>query len=160
MFPYQFVRYGRHMLYFCHPLAKSLGKVSYGKYAEIGAYSFINAGPEGVYIGSYSQINPLVSIIGNVTIGERVMIAPSSVITSGGHRFGKNIRPRFAGSEKVDGKKLCIEDDVWIGANVTIIGNITIGHGSVIAAGVTVDRNIPPETLVRRSNTFLMEKIH
>lgn len=148
------------MLYFRHPLAKILGQVSCGKFSEISAYSFINAGPEGIHIGSYSQINSLVSIIGNVTIGERVMIAPSSVISSGGHRFGKNIRPRFAGNEKVNGKKLCIEDDVWIGANVTIVGNITIGYGSVIAAGVTVDKNIPPETLVRRSSTFLMEKIH
>lgn len=37
-----------------------------------------------------------------------------------------------------------IEDDVWIGHRATIIGPITIGQGSVIAAGAIVNCDIPP----------------
>ena len=37
-----------------------------------------------------------------------------------------------------------IEDDVWIGHNATIVGGLTIGKGSIIAAGAVVTQNIPP----------------
>ena len=37
-----------------------------------------------------------------------------------------------------------IEDDVWIGHNSTIVGGLTIGKGSIIAAGAVVTQNIPP----------------
>ena len=36
-----------------------------------------------------------------------------------------------------------LEDDVWIGANVTVCGGVTIGKGSVIGAGSVVTRDIP-----------------
>ena len=36
-----------------------------------------------------------------------------------------------------------IEDDVWIGANVIILGNVTIGKGSVFGAGSVVNKDIP-----------------
>lgn len=36
-----------------------------------------------------------------------------------------------------------IEEDVWCGANVTILKGVTIGRGSIIAAGAVVTRDIP-----------------
>ena len=36
-----------------------------------------------------------------------------------------------------------IEDNVWIGKNVTILSGVTIGQGAVIAAGSVVVKNIP-----------------
>jgi acetyltransferase-like isoleucine patch superfamily enzyme len=36
-----------------------------------------------------------------------------------------------------------IEDDVWIGANVTVVDGVTIGRGSIIGAGAVVTTNIP-----------------
>ena len=40
-------------------------------------------------------------------------------------------------------KPITIEDDVWIGANSTICAGVTIGQGSVIAAGSVVNKDIP-----------------
>lgn len=40
--------------------------------------------------------------------------------------------------------KLDIGNDVWIGANVTIIRNISIGDGAVIGANSFVNKNVPP----------------
>lgn len=37
-----------------------------------------------------------------------------------------------------------IEEDVWCGANVTILKGVTVGRGSIIAAGAVVNRDIPP----------------
>lgn len=39
---------------------------------------------------------------------------------------------------------ILVEDDVWIGANATILKGVTIGRGCVIAAGAVVTRSIPP----------------
>ena len=53
-------------------------------------------------------------------------------------------------------KEIVIQDDVWIAANCIILPGDTIGRGSVIAAGVVVDKNIPEYSLVKRnySTTF------
>ena len=41
-----------------------------------------------------------------------------------------------------------IEDDVWTGANVTILKGVTIGRGSVIAAGAVVTKSFPPYSII------------
>ena len=43
---------------------------------------------------------------------------------------------------------IVIHDRVWIGPGVTILHNVTIGEGAVVAAGAVVTKNIPPFTLV------------
>lgn len=137
-----------------HPRAIVRGHVHYGRYCEVGPAVFLNAGSAGIRIGAYSQLNPHASVIGNVTIGDRVLIAPGVVIAAGGHRFGKGIQPRFNGTGA--DISIVIGDDSWIGANVSIIGMVTIGAGCVVAAGVVVDRDIPPETLVRRAGESIV----
>ena len=151
LIPIRFLIKGRQAFYFRHPLATLSGATRIGKFAEIGAHVYINAGPKGVDIGNYSQINSLTSIVGNIHIGDRVLIAPGCSLAAGGHRFGRGVQPRFSGGG--DEKQIRIEDDVWIGAGVTVVGHLKIGRGSVIAAGVTIDRDVPPETLVRRSSS-------
>ena len=39
---------------------------------------------------------------------------------------------------------IVIEDDVWIGRDVTIMSGVTIGQGARIQAGATVVKNVPP----------------
>jgi acetyltransferase-like isoleucine patch superfamily enzyme len=38
--------------------------------------------------------------------------------------------------------------NVWIAAGATIIGGVTVGENSVVAAGSVVTRDVPPNTLV------------
>ena len=44
--------------------------------------------------------------------------------------------------------KIKIEDEVWIGANVTILSGVTIGKGAIIAAGSVVTKDVPPYSIV------------
>ena len=44
-------------------------------------------------------------------------------------------------------KPIIIGDNVWIGLKATILKGVTIGKGSVIAAGALVTKNIPPGCL-------------
>lgn len=43
--------------------------------------------------------------------------------------------------------RVTIEDDVWIGGNVTILQGITIHEGAVIGAGSVVVKDVPPFTI-------------
>ena len=37
-----------------------------------------------------------------------------------------------------------VEEDAWLGCNVTLLSGVTIGRGSVVAAGAVVTKDIPP----------------
>jgi acetyltransferase-like isoleucine patch superfamily enzyme len=41
-----------------------------------------------------------------------------------------------------------IEDDCWIAANTVILAGVTIGRGSVVAAGSVVTKDVPPYSIV------------
>ena len=43
---------------------------------------------------------------------------------------------------------MVIEDGCWIGANVTTLKGVTIGRGSVVAAGAVVTRSCPPYSII------------
>jgi acetyltransferase-like isoleucine patch superfamily enzyme len=46
------------------------------------------------------------------------------------------------------GKPIVIEKSVWIATGATIIGGVTVGKNSVVAAGSVVTKDVPPNTLV------------
>lgn len=43
---------------------------------------------------------------------------------------------------------IVIENDVWIGANVTILDNVTIHTGAVVGAGAVITKDVPPYAIV------------
>ena len=47
-----------------------------------------------------------------------------------------------------DDKDVVIEGDSWFGINVTILAGVTIGRGSVIAAGAVVTKSCPPYSII------------
>jgi len=44
--------------------------------------------------------------------------------------------------------RIVIEDDVFVGARAVIMPGVTIGRGSVVAAGAVVTRDVPPGSVV------------
>lgn len=84
-----------------------------------------------VYLGAYQP----------VSIGKNSLIGAYSYIISGNHRFEDVSVPiRLQGYE---GGPIKIGEDVWIGAQVVILSNVTIGNGAVIAAGAVVTKPVP-----------------
>jgi galactoside O-acetyltransferase len=100
--------------------------------------------PEQLALGSQIDIGEYTHIraSGGVTIGSRVLIAASVVITSREHPVAL---PRFGVT--VDAP-IAIEDDVWIGAGAVILPGVTIGRGAVVAAGAVVTSAVAPFTIV------------
>ena len=87
-----------------------------------------------------------------LTIGRKVIFGPRPTIVTGDHRtnlIGKYIID-VTTEEKLPENDLpvVIEDDVWCGANVTILKGVTIGRGSIVAAGAVVTQSFPPYSVV------------
>lgn len=87
----------------------------------------------------YTNHNCTILDAAKVTFGKNVFIGPNCVITTAGHPLDKEQR----GKGLEFAYPITIKDDVWIGANVTILPGITIGDGTVIGAGSVVTKNIP-----------------
>jgi acetyltransferase-like isoleucine patch superfamily enzyme len=74
------------------------------------------------------------------------MMSPRVSIYSENHLFDD---PELSIKEQgVKREFVKIEDDCWIAANTVILAGVTIGRGSVIAAGSVVTKDVPPYSIV------------
>ncbi len=81
--------------------------------------------------------------LGGLDIGDDVLIGPNVSLITTGHPI--------APTERRDGvvaKPIVIERNVWIAAGATIIGGVTVGENSVVAAASVVTKDVPPNSLV------------
>jgi len=96
-----------------------------------------NVGLSGVSICSHDQI-----IIGNnVLVGANTFIFDTDFHSIESEIRLKEIKMMVPIGEKT--KPICIENNVFIGANTIINKGVRIGANSIIAAGSVVTRNIP-----------------
>lgn len=85
-------------------------------------------------------------------IGSKVVFGPKPTIITGDHRI--DLVGKYLIDITVDEKlpendmPVIIEDDVWVGANVTILKGVTIGRGSVVAAGAVVTKSFEPYSII------------
>lgn len=129
------------------------------KLGNVGKYTFICenfdfAGGKNIYIGHDSFIGPrntMYAVLNSITIGNYVMTGPEVIMITGDHRIDDvgefMIKVTNAMKLPENDKPITIEDDVWIGARAIILKGVTIGRGSVIAAGAVVTKNVPPYTI-------------
>ena len=73
---------------------------------------------------------------GGITIGHNVVLATLDHNTCVSKRAELFAAP------------IVIEYNVWIGANATVISGITIGKGSIVAAGAVVTKDVPKYSIV------------
>lgn len=97
---------------------------------------------ERVFIGHGADF----SIHERLEIGDDVLFGPEVMILSGNHPISVVGQPINASHEGKNGR-CWIEQDVWIGARVIIVGDVSIGEGAVIGANALVNRDVPPYTV-------------
>jgi serine O-acetyltransferase len=85
--------------------------------------------PNGIVVHSRAQIGRGVTIMHQVTLGERSPAGKGGIPTIG--------------------------DDVFIGAGAKILGDVSVGHGAVIGANAVVTRDVPPGCTVVGFNRLL-----
>ena len=116
--------------------------------------NFVVASPENVYLGknvSIAQNAVFLASMADLRIGNYVMFGPNVTIVTGEHRtdmvgeYMRNITEDMKLPE--NDQEVVIEDDVWVGSNVTILKGTHIGRGSIIHAGSVVSGKIRPYTV-------------
>jgi maltose O-acetyltransferase len=118
--------------------------VEYGKNITIGANSLVNK-------------NCLLMDCYDISIGDRVLLAPNVQLITGGHEL--NAADRWVTNDKGEvgtmttGAPIRIEDEAWLGAGVIVLPGVVIGARTTIGAGSVVTKPIPPD-VVAAGNPF------
>jgi carbonic anhydrase/acetyltransferase-like protein (isoleucine patch superfamily) len=126
------------------------GKVELGKRVHVHRGTIIEVAQGGqVVVGDntfiFSNCN-LNGCLGNVQIGNRVMIAAHCGFTPYQHTLDDSSRPMSAQGLTSKGD-IIIEDDVWLGMGVKVMDGVRIGQGAVVGANAVVTSDIPPYSI-------------
>lgn len=111
------------------------------------SYKNIEVGDD-VFIGEGAHFSATESYI---NIGNKVMFGPNVTLVTGDHnsrvpgQYMKDTKLK----EPEDDQPITIEDDVWLGCGVIVLKGVTIGAGSIIAAGSVVTKDVPMNSIAR-----------
>lgn len=133
-------RWPLRILYFLarvmHRISLSSCAMDFNWKAKVGYGLCINHG-WGMVVGYGVTIGNNVTLYQGVTIGRVMRVSPD----------GSLAEPVWP----------VIEDDVWIGPNVVIVGDVVIGKGSRIAANTFINKSVPPYSIMAASPSRLIK---
>jgi len=142
-FPYIYFRLAELRSLLLSPLFKSIGK---GTSIQFGC--FFN-GLKNIEIGHNVYINHHTELLARdvgISIGNYVMIGQHSILITDNHTY-KDADKLIITQGSIN-EKIIVEDDVWIGSHVTILAGVTVGKGSVLAAGSVITKDVAPYSVV------------
>ena len=124
-------------------------RLNYGGCIELGSQvvirqnCHIEAWGGTLTLGDNSGLNMGCYVVAmeKIAIGENVMIGPYVVIVDHDHGTENSGVPMVL--QKMKTAPVTIQDDVWIGAHVTITKGVHIGMGAIIGANAVVTRDVP-----------------
>lgn len=110
-----------------------------------------------VTVGNNFYTNHNVTILdgAKVTFGDNVFIAPNCVFSTAGHAI--DAEQRGKGLEIA--LPITVGNNVWIGANVSVLPGVSIGDNTIIGAGSTVNKSIPDGVVAAGSPCRVIRKI-
>ena len=127
------------------------GRISFGRFAWIGAGTKIRCHEGTVEIGSKTVIGQdcTISAYQRVSIGEQCVIADRTMFIDFDHVVSDPERPiRLQGIYKRD---VVVGSNVWIGYGVQILRGVTVGDNAIVGSGSVVTRDIPANAVAAGS---------
>jgi acetyltransferase-like isoleucine patch superfamily enzyme len=122
------VTIGKNSILICTGVIRSRGVgISIGDNSAVGSQSFLGGQ-------------------GGIDIGQNVIMGPGVRIFSENHNYADVSIPIRLQGESRRGVK--IGDDCWIGASVTIVDGVSLGEGSIVAAGAVVTKSFPARSIL------------
>lgn len=121
------------------------GSIFIKKLINMEANSLVYAFGGKIRIGSaFINRNCVIVSKKEIDIGDRVTIGPNVCIYDHDHNLkAESLEDSFVS------ERICIDDEVWIGAQAVILKGVHIGKGAVIAAGAVVVNDILPDAIAR-----------
>jgi acetyltransferase-like isoleucine patch superfamily enzyme len=147
------------------------GNITIGSGSHIDGELMVwaNAGKIEIGNNSYIGLNTRIWSAEHIRIGDRVQFAHScNVFDSNIHsldpheRFQEYLCNTTKGLYKNTSwheKEVVIGDDVWVGANSTILKGVTIGRAAIVGAGSVVTSDIPAFTIVAGNPAKIIREI-
>ena len=128
---------------------KNFGSVGFNvsfQHDDLFTYKNISIG-NNVYIGPGANF---LSSDSTIEIKNYVLFGPNVTIITGDHPMdlGGEYIFNLKEKHKKHDSPVVINNDVWVGASVTILKGVTIGEGAVVAAGSLVIKNVPSYAIV------------
>src|SRR6202012_1003326 len=104
---------------------------------------FYTAGGDEIRVGRNVFVNQNCTFydLGGLAIADGGMIGPNVSIITAGHHLEPSQRRAVT-----IGKPIVVERNVWIAAGAIIVGGVTVGENSVVAAGSVVTKTVPANT--------------
>jgi acetyltransferase-like isoleucine patch superfamily enzyme len=133
-------------------VTKESGKISIGKHCSFRRNTFIGA-LNSISIGDHVFGAEHIFICDNnnhptsPTLRKEMTMSPT------------NTSPWKWHSETVDSAPIIIEDTVWIGRYATILKGVTIGRGSIVAAGAVVTKSFPAFSVIAGNPAKLVKTL-
>lgn len=150
-----FYGFARHLPYSPRPYALGARRIRYvicrrmfrscGTDVNVEHGGLINSGRD-IDIGHRSGIGLDAFISGPLIIGSDVIMGPNCTFLSINRDTASPERPMIEQGYRA-ARPPIIEDDVWIGASVTVLPGRRIGTGSIVAAGAVVAADVPPYSI-------------
>ena len=112
---------------------------SYGENLRINGITKLNS---NTVLGNNVNFNGMeIQGFGNVVIGNNFHSGPDCLMITQVHNYDHGTEIPYDSTNIV--KDITIEDNVWLGARVIVLGGVTIGEGAIIQAGSVVVSDIP-----------------
>ncbi|SRR5258705_3122034 len=121
-----------------------LVRVKFAGKAVIEPFTKLKGDPL-ITCGDNFYVNAHCHILGEITFGDNVLIAPKVIIWGRDHGYSKD---QLMNKQPYNRKPIKIGNDVWIGACAIVLKGVTIGDGAIVAAGAVVTKDVEPYTIV------------
>ena len=111
---------------------------------KVNSYSFVN---QHTFLGKNINFNGMkIKGNGKVTIGDNFHSGQECLMITSYHKFDGGDAIPYDSKKDID-KDIFIEDNVWLGDRVIVLGGVKIGEGAIIQAGSVVVEDIPKYTI-------------
>ena len=123
----------------------SVSNSSIGRFTYMGRNNNFN----NVEIGAFCSIGSNITIV-SATHPSTDFVSTHPAFYSATCQAGITFvdEDKFEERLHINGKKLIIGNDVWIGHHATILGGIKIGDGAIIGTRALVTKDVPPYAIV------------
>jgi acetyltransferase-like isoleucine patch superfamily enzyme len=89
-----------------------------------------------------------IEVLNYVELGRHVIVGPGAFISDFNHKYDTFFVPiRLQGLTSKEGR-VVIKDGAWIGSGAKVVGSLTVGCGSIIAANAVVTKDVPDHVVV------------